>query len=163
MHLLFSMPASRRVDCCIVFVCAFVTAVPMVATVFYSYHLDLGGLRVHLQQGQFSASSSHLRPFSREDLMSRRDQADFYRTNALGPYRWWFQWYRSQRSQWIAIPLWVLPVAGILGPRAWFRVRGVVRSRRGLCSACAYSLRGLPVGTACPECGRASRVGAVRA
>ncbi len=42
-------------------------------------------------------------------------------------------------------------------PALYRRARIALRSRRGLCPACAYDLRATPAGNPCPECGRLSK------
>jgi hypothetical protein len=37
-------------------------------------------------------------------------------------------------------------------------IRRLTRHAKGLCPTCGYSREGLPIGTPCPECGRASKV-----
>ncbi len=44
--------------------------------------------------------------------------------------------------------LWWIPLFGVPRVRRWNRIR------RGLCSRCAYSLRGLDAVATCPECGQ---------
>jgi hypothetical protein len=53
----------------------------------------------------------------------------------------------------VAVPHWFVILAGAVLPGAWFhrRRRAGYRSRRGLCLACGYDLRGSP--DRCPECG----------
>lgn len=46
--------------------------------------------------------------------------------------------------------VWLFP---FLGFRA---ARRTLRARRGLCTRCAYDLKGLPAGSPCPECGHVS-------
>jgi hypothetical protein len=69
------------------------------------------------------------------------------------PHDTWHWWPRINGESW-DIPLW-LPFALTALPTtiAW---RTHIRRRRrdDLCRACRYDLRGLPVGSVCPECGR---------
>ncbi|XVJ59872.1 MAG: hypothetical protein HEQ23_10895 [Tepidisphaera sp.] len=55
----------------------------------------------------------------------------------------------------VAVASWLVPVPALLlgGFLFWSGRRVGVRSRSHGCTACGYSLRGLPVGTECPECG----------
>jgi hypothetical protein len=57
------------------------------------------------------------------------------------------------------VPLWmpILLVAGVTG-WAWARA-GRQAPPAGVCAGCGYSLRSLPAGAPCPECGRADHAG----
>ncbi|MFO0836384.1 MAG: hypothetical protein U0638_15565 [Phycisphaerales bacterium] len=63
------------------------------------------------------------------------------------------------------LPIYILPLGFTLNTlfyaAAWFiclfgirSIRHALRARRGLCTRCAYDLKGLPPGSPCPECGR---------
>ena len=56
----------------------------------------------------------------------------------------------------VAVASWLVPIPALLlgGFFFWSGRRVHVRSMSNACTACGYSLRGLPVGAACPECGR---------
>ncbi|NUQ53902.1 MAG: hypothetical protein HUU19_14545 [Phycisphaerales bacterium] len=65
------------------------------------------------------------------------------------------------------LPIYILPLGFTLNTlfyaAAWFTylfgirsIRRNLRTRRGLCTGCAYDLKGLPPGSPCPECGRRS-------
>lgn len=86
--------------------------------------------------------------------------------------QWWhWEWDRGamtsgrtgvvvQLDYYVVVPSWPAPVAIAL-TGWWFWRGGTKRLRgaiRGLCRRCGYSLAGLAVGAACPECG-ASRSG----
>jgi hypothetical protein len=51
--------------------------------------------------------------------------------------------------------IWAVLLFGV--PWAHRTLRGIGRSRRGLCPACAYDLRATPTGNPCPECGYISK------
>lgn len=62
------------------------------------------------------------------------------------------------------LPIGILPLGFTLNTlfyaAAWFMclfgissTRRILRARRGLCTRCAYDLKGLPQGSPCPECG----------
>jgi len=62
------------------------------------------------------------------------------------------------------LPIYILPLGFTLNTlfyaAAWFiclfgirSTRRFLRARRGLCTRCAYDLKGLPPGSPCPECG----------
>ena len=56
----------------------------------------------------------------------------------------------------LAVASWLVPIPALLlgGVLFWFGRRVGVRSMSNACTECGYSLRGLPAGAACPECGR---------
>lgn len=62
------------------------------------------------------------------------------------------------------LPIYILPLGFTLNTlfyaAAWFMcllgissTRRILRARRGLCTRCAYDLKGLSPGSPCPECG----------
>jgi hypothetical protein len=62
---------------------------------------------------------------------------------------WWFEWRKSGSYAGLTIPLWVFML-----PAAAITLNTFPRRRRpGHCPCCSYDLRGLPPGSACPECG----------
>ncbi|MFO0836233.1 MAG: hypothetical protein U0638_14775 [Phycisphaerales bacterium] len=74
---------------------------------------------------------------------------------------------KSVFKRWL--PIYILPLGFTLNTlfyaAAWFvplfgiRIaRRTLRARRGLCTRCAYDLRGLAPGASCPECGQVSDV-----
>lgn len=66
----------------------------------------------------------------------------------------WLPTHDSQAfSEYWLIPLWPAPAAA--GVAAFFLWRSD-RFPRGHCHACGYDRAGLPVGSPCPECGRAA-------
>ncbi|HZW07535.1 MAG TPA: hypothetical protein VFF65_10465 [Phycisphaerales bacterium] len=80
---------------------------------------------------------------------------------------WWPAWpwlevmtlSTGQRLVSLTLPLWPLPVAGVLiAAPAWRSLRRRRAAERGACTGCGYSLAGLADGAACPECGTPRRL-----
>jgi hypothetical protein len=69
------------------------------------------------------------------------------------PIGWGFDFYTEPGGVWwVHIPLWSLALAAAIPTALLWRADRRAKPV-GCCSACGYSLAGLPAGQPCPECG----------
>jgi hypothetical protein len=70
-----------------------------------------------------------------------------------GKLRWMPDFGSSTRRRFVDVPLWIpLLVSLAVTSLLWQRTR--TPRDAAACTSCGYSLRGLPAGSRCPECGK---------
>jgi len=88
-------------------------------------------------------------------LWTERWQVTRWNNWRFGDFGWYDTTGGGSASRVFSIPLWM--VMAVVGTPCWLALGRAARTRRrrrrGQCVRCAYNRRGLPLDSACPECG----------